>query len=330
MNWSLAHIWNGSAFTVHKYVQSSGLWSGGGEPVLQVGQAFVIAPSTNSTWIQNYFDGNGIVPTLTEQQITSSNFIFSITGSTNSTWGVYSSMDLTNWTLSGDVTLNLYGSAFCTNNAISGVPYCFYKLTDGVCYSATIGFVRVTANPGYTAIADQLIAPDSTLNGLFPNGKSPDGMALPDQTQIQFWNGSAYATNIWSQSLGEWLPNGSATLSPGVGVFILNPTTNSFGATFVGQVSEGQSVLPLSTGNRAFISSMVPKSGGLQTALGYMPNNQDAVFIWNGSSLVEHKYVQSSGTWSGTGGEPVIQVGEGIFIEPSTNNEWIEYYFDND
>lgn len=266
-------------------------------------------------------------PTLSITEVSSNQFTFSISNGIPYTYSaIYDSADLTHWTLIDAVQLDDTGSY---NNYLNttGVPYRFYKLSNGQFWSRTIGFVRLLIGPGTTnypgtssAIANQLDAPNgNTLNGLFD--PMPDGTYLPAGTEIIKWGGSAYNYYTWNGS--GWGGNGSVTLNPGEGAFLVNPSSNSIPITFVGLVREGSLTLSL-TGGQSFIGSMLPKAGYLQTALGYNPNRGDTVFLWNGSSWSSYLYFRQLNSW--TPNEPVLNVGEGFFIKPSTNNVWRENY----
>jgi sugar lactone lactonase YvrE len=56
------------------------------------------------------------------------NVSFNITGPAGSSWNVYSSSDLKNWTFVGAVTLNVSGTAPFTVNVTSGMPQQFYRV----------------------------------------------------------------------------------------------------------------------------------------------------------------------------------------------------------
>jgi hypothetical protein len=102
----------------------------------------------------------------------------------------------------------------------------------------------------------------------------------------------------------------STTLNPGEAAFILNPFSTNFTLTFVGTVMQGSLTNTILQGFN-LISSIVPQSGALDTALGDTPNAFDQVFLLNASGSF------SSFTWSGTawstGSAPAPGVGQGFF-----------------
>jgi hypothetical protein len=160
----------------------------------------------------------------------------------------------------------------------------------------------------------------------------PNGTSLPDGTEILKWNGSVNDYDYYTWETGQWTPDGNATLSPDEGAFIENNSGSSFTVTFVGLINEGQTAISLPGGSYNFISSTVLQAGGLQTALGYIPNAGDQVLRWNyaNQGWACYTYTKrghgSTTTQAWSPSEPVISVGESFFIEPKTNNVWTENY----
>jgi hypothetical protein len=295
--------------------------------------------------IASYFamkitDGCDEVPELGSVAITDNWFTFGVSGQSNSFWNVYSSTDLTNWTLIGDVTLDSIDTSF-TDSTITGVPYRFYKLSDSNCCSQAIGFIRrqvgvgsLTNGPGTNSlIANQLdAAGGNTLDGLFNvngSGTMPDGTALPANSVIQKWDvpTQAYVQYTWDGS--SWGGNGGVSLAPGEGAFLYNVGSGPLTVTFVGLAREGTLNVSLAPREFQLISSMVPKAGGLQADLGYIPAfpsgpvhpaDNDEVETWNGSSFNFDEYGQASSPhWAF--GDPPIHVGEAFFLK-TTNTLW--------
>jgi hypothetical protein len=295
-----------------------------------VGTNFILAVAQDASGVAVGSGGVGIVvepsPILSFSQITGSNFTFNVSNSAYSAWTAYASEDLTNWAVLGSVTLNGSGTGSFNDNAINGLPHRFYKLSNGVYTSRIIGFERTTAGPGYTPIANQLEAETSTLDGLFNPG--PDGATFPSGTQIEKWNGTNFDYYTWTNS--AWFPDGNITFSPGEGAFISNATSNSFRVTFVGLVREGTTSIPLTQGQFSFVSAPVPLAGGLQTALGYVPNGGGQIQVWN--TALQNYTIYSYRRFSGGGwypSEPTINIGQPFFVDSSTNNTWTLTFFPN-
>jgi hypothetical protein len=284
---------------------------------------------------------------LSVAQVSSNSFSFYITnGIPLSICAVYDSSDLEHWTLIDSLLLDTNGSsaqarsllklAGTEDNPIvngayantTGVPYRFYKVTDGQFISETIGYVRLLIGPGTTnspgtnsLIANQFeAAAGNTLNGLFD--PMADGTILPTGAQIMKWNATAYDTYTWNGT--SWGGGGSVTMNPGEAAFLVNPTAEPITVTFAGLVEEGSLSLSIPNGQYSLISSMLPKAGGVQTTLNYAPHNNDQILIWGDGNYISHKYASGTGLWSGQ--EPLLQVGEGLFLNPSTNNVWLQNY----
>jgi hypothetical protein len=262
------------------------------------------------------------LPQLGSATISSGVCSFGIAGPAGSYWNIYSTLDFSNWTDVGGVTLSSSGTNSFTDDTVSGVTNRFYILSNGAMCSQIIGFTRVAVETGYTLIANQLDAsPDDTLNSVFAQTVVPNGTLI----LIPIVAGSGnytYYTNI----AGVWFPNGNATLPPGGGAFIFNPT-NAFNASFVGLVREGSSSVYLTNDVSSMVSSVVPRAGGLQSTLGYVPNVGDGVYLWD-QTITNWDYYQyipqsrrsTNYIWSPS--EPMIGIGQAFTIDPSTNITW--------
>jgi len=256
----------------------------------------------------------------------------SVTGTPGTSWSVYSSSDLVNWTSMGEVTLDTNGTATFTDSAISGVPCRFYTCSQPLSLPTGAG-VANTGNNAFTGtnafIANQLDAVLNTLDGLF--NPMPDGSFLPVHTVIEIWNtnnDSGFCPVTWEGPNSGWSGGngGSTTLEPGKGAILLIPTTSTpVTVSFVGLVREGQVTIPLWPGYGPRhgwngVSSMLPEAGGITTVLGYQPLPGDEVLVWNG---VSGSYVTNSYTTTGWNlGEPVINVGESFLIDSTNNETW--------
>lgn len=331
--------------------------------------------------------------TLSVASVSSNSFSFYISNGIPSTiCAIYDSSDLTHWTLVDSIILDTNGSSSNaidndppaptvgiipgTTGLINGafvnamaVPYRFYKVSNGPFWSQPIGFERMTVGPGTlnsegtnSLIADQLIAPANTLNGLF----SPmvDGSTLPNGTVVEKWNGGGYL--YYTNLSGSWLPNGSVTLLPGETAFVVIPTNASpTTITFAGLVPEGMLTnYTIFHGLNNYLSSMVPQAGGLHCPLGYNPSDNDAIGQWVGYGKSSTGYYAYDYAGQGVGSSlgyqsdwedgsaappmppsipgdqtdasdsvywapaPVFQVGQGFFIQNfgTTNEYWIRKF----
>jgi len=152
--------------------------------------------------------------------------------------------------------------------------------------------------------------------------------AVPEDTTIYKFNPTTgYSGNAFQ--FGEW-SNPNATLLPGEGVFILNPTATAFTVTFVGEVPQGTltNALPVGFSIR---SSIVPQSGLLATDLGFplkdAGNNDIDVTIYRfnvpGKPAGYTGYAYEFGAWSS---EPSPAVGEGFFVSTPVAVNWVRTF----
>ena len=307
----------GTDYTAGPGFQYSVPWT---SPPLGPQSIYAIAVSGANFWQSNTrtVTIQAAEPNITS--VSSGSFSFNIPGS-SATWGVYKSTDLVNWTSAGNTTLS-GGTATFTDNTISGVSYRFYKITNNACCSGPIGFARITAGPGWTAIANQFdVSSDhnpaqNTLPAIFAWSVLPSGTVLLKENTLYTWNGSS-----WS---------GSTTLSPGEGAFIQNNTTNAFTITFAGHVRTGVLTLPLVTAGQR-VSSILPQAGGLTSTLGYDPLDGDYVLKWSyqGQGWISYMYFDEFGWWDGSEEpvEPGFNVGESFYLDPAGSNYWTRTFF---
>jgi hypothetical protein len=255
----------------------------------------------------------------------SGQFRFNISGTHGSSWVVFASSNLTDWSITDSVSLDATdGHASFTDPNIDGFTNRFYELQSGNFCSQVIGFINLTIPPGTNLIANQLYQvndgdyPQNTANGwlgfLNNNNSYP---YPPDQTEILKWNGQGFDSDAYNANYFDWVPNGDATLLPGEAAFIINPTSSSVTIPFVGLVLQGLSANPIVAGTN-YVSSILPEAGRIQSDLGYNPKNGDEVRLWNGSSFSTHTYTGSG--WSS--GEPMLSVGQGFVLAASKTNLW--------
>jgi len=109
--------------------------------------------------------------------------------------------------------------------------------------------------------------------------------------------------------------------APGEGVFVKKPTTTpTINLTFVGEVMQGTLVNPVVVGFDIY-SGMVPQQGGIVSVHGYVPANQDTVYKFNGVSYAPKTWLTALNRWN-PAGEPVLEVGEAVFIKSATAKNW--------
>jgi hypothetical protein len=263
-------------------------------------------------------------------------FTFDIVGSTNGSWTVYSSTNLSNWiSFATDVTLS--GSP-ATNTIIDdgvvGVAQKFYQLSNSVCCSKAIGFTSLSLDPGTNLVADQLCQVDdgvmratsatgigfpmNTLNALFNLNAWGTNMF---GTSIFKWNGTGFDEDIDINNGGpEWNFGGDMTMLPGTSVIISNAMSHSYTIWFTGLV-RNQQVVSLEADTH-YLSAIAPISGTINNITGYVGQAGDIVRFWSTNSQSYDSHTNISGTWSNGGLTNNLSVGEGFVLVSANACTW--------
>lgn len=179
----------------------------------------------------------------------------------------------------------------------------------------TVGYVNLVIPPGYSIIANPLMGATNTIPVLFAG--APQGTIIYKYKV----DGTYDINNLRPGTLGWAFKD--MTLVPGEGVFIFNPsTTTSITNTFVGEVFGGTNVIRQGF---SIISSMVPQEGRITTDLGYTTGTGvQSVYLYDSVNGYTIKSTFASGAW--IGGEPVIKVGQGFFINVPSQRNWERTY----
>jgi hypothetical protein len=184
-----------------------------------------------------------------------------------------------------------------------------------------VGYINVPLNAGNNLIANQL---DYDGTGTNNSIYTSVGTNLPTGTSILAWNGSAFTTSkllashSWSGANSQVFTNAT---SPGSGFFInVAAPTN---VTFVGNVITGTNTYPIAAGFQ-IVAPSGPVAGTLDTTNGYHPSKVgstgDQILVWGGASYTTHKWLGTS--WSG--GDPVLTVGQSVFLNAVQSTNWTE------
>ena len=302
-------------------------------------QIFLGNGAANSDWTD-------IRPDVNVSLVSDVEFGFTVTSAKmpNSFWAVYDSTDLKNWVLVGALTLDDSGNGSFTSS--TGVPYRFYKISNGQTVSRTIGFERLTVkapiNGQYAGagafIVDQVQAStgNSTLGGIF------NYTTLPTGSEVLIWNGQSF--DIYTYTANGWInsaqnPADGLVINFNQAVFLKLPTGgDDVIVNFTGLVPEGQLTWPLySATGRNMCGSMLPKVGGISSVLGLSnaDGSQDGLFVcrWNGNSydmvVFDSSLYTGFGNSAGTAAvpEPIINIGEGMIISDAEEDAvWIQDY----
>jgi len=181
-----------------------------------------------------------------------------------------------------------------------------------------VGYINIplTNSTGFTLVANQLdLDGTGTNNSIY----SVVGTNLPSGSKVEAWNGATFKVSSFNGS--AWNVNTQVitnSMNPGSGFFIFTPTPTNI--TLVGNVITGTNHYAIPAGFE-IVSSSGPVAGGIQTGLGYNPSVNDQVEVWNGASFKVHTY---NGTaWNG-GGEPVLVVGQSVFLHAANNTNWTQ------
>jgi hypothetical protein len=264
-------------------------------------------------------------------------FSFNINGYPATSWMIYSSVDLVNWTPVAGMNL-VNGAGSYTDNTVGNSAYRFYKVSNGTYTSDVIGFERETVQSGNNLICNQFSEPASTLKALF--GQMPDGSAVPNQTLVQIENASQQFINYTWDGFHWYDPShvlaDNVTLVPGQGAFIQNNSGNSFTVTFAGLVLDGQTSVTLAPGG-SLAASPLPIRGGITSVLGYSPQDGDTLSKWDPTSQsLGIGYIYFDDPAIGPAGwydesfnpvpEPVIGVGEGFEIQNNQTEIWTQTF----
>ena len=202
--------------------------------------------------------------------------------------------------------------------AISAAGWITANAQQNVYSQNVVGYINVTIPAGKMAlIANQLWQTNMTLENLLPN--APEGLAVYKYTGSG-WDGYEFIPGI------GWVPDGSATLAPGEGAMVKNPSgTESLVLTFVGEVMQGSLTNQLPAG-LSVKSLMVPIAiGGTNTlaANGFPAVDGDCVYKYASGVYEGYEYMEGVG-WVPE--EPTFNVGEAFFVKKNAPTVWVRNF----
>lgn len=187
-----------------------------------------------------------------------------------------------------------------------------------------VGYINITIKPGFNLVGNQLI------QAAGPNNTSI-GTLLPAPPQLTtfygFTPGSGFSSTTYDTDLGGWDPspdgNPALTLPYGGGGFIFNPSS-AFTLTLVGDVGQGSLANPVPSGF-SIRSSKVPQAGAISAVLGFPPSQLDVVNQFaNPGGYSQYTFDNDLGGWDPS--EPVLAVGEAIFIASPSGHPWTRVF----
>jgi hypothetical protein len=154
----------------------------------------------------------------------------------------------------------------------------------GAVYSVNIvGYVNKSLPPGLSLIANPLWAVDNNLETLFY--QPPDG----SQVYTFVPEAGAYEVSTYDDITGTW-SNPDIDLSPGVGFFFNNNSTNIFVNTFVGEVHTGTLLNPFPAGF-SLEGPLVPQEGSINSVHAIPGRPGDRLYFHIGGSPGNGDYI---------------------------------------
>jgi len=169
-----------------------------------------------------------------------------------------------------------------------------------------VGYINVPIFSGFNLISAQLATADRSIGALIPT--APD-----TATAFIYTPGSGFSIQSYIDGVG-WDPNPAVQIPVGGGLWIQSPS--AFTITFVGEVPQGTLTTPVASGF-SIVSSQVPQSGGITTALGFPGKDNDTCFKYiagPGGHYEINTYIDGVG-WDPA--EPVLNVGDAVWIQSS-------------
>lgn len=176
-----------------------------------------------------------------------------------------------------------------------------------------VGYVNVECVPGFSLIANPLVAPSSTLTALIPNP--------PPGTSVYKFNAGVFSISTFDEFDLVWTPNPNETLDFGSGAFVRNPTASPFTITFVGEVAQGLVQNPIPSGF-SIRSSKIPQSGLVTSVLQFPAQAGDSIYKWNPGTQQFNIFTYDEFDLVWTPSEPTANVGESFFVLKQSAGSW--------
>jgi hypothetical protein len=184
-----------------------------------------------------------------------------------------------------------------------------------------VGYVNVTANPGYTLVSTPLVPANAAISTLLDDGANGNTVVPAGSTVFTF-NG-AFVGNF-SDEFGAGWSNPTQQLPNGTGYFFLNNSGSPTTITFVGEVPQGALSTPLNPGYN-LVGSKVPQ-GGFLADLGLVSTDGDFVYKFVGGSFAGYFKDEFGSGWASSQPDvdpvkgPNLNVAEGMFYFRSDLN----------
>lgn len=189
--------------------------------------------------------------------------------------------------------------------------YRFYRAIAGGLPSATVlGFVSITLPPGFSLIANPFQRGNNIVAESFKGWK--------DGTTVNKFDTLLVRLTENAVKNGKWT-NSNMQLFPGEGAIFFNPTDDYKTHSFVGEVREGSSTVPIPSGF-SLRSSLVPQAGNLLDDLKFPISEGDVVHLFDRDRQKYTLHPYENGKW--TAGAPVLSMGEAFWVAKAEPGNW--------
>ncbi len=277
--------------------------------------AFTAAGLAATIFLSPAFSGFGQAPIVlaAPELLPTGDLRIGVSGAPNDFVSLQYSADIGGaWNLLASFHLDASGTGEYIDSAAS--PQRVYRASmdggGGNVYSVNIiGFIRVPVPAAGAFIGNPFLTTNgNAIASVLPN--APNGIV------VMKIGASGYQANNFLN--GWWDP--SMPLRPGEGFFVKNAPAGGATLTFLGEVVQANcSRLPAGL---SLASSIVPRSGPLQSQLQFPATDGDEVFIFNSSSGAYDVYDFFFDAWFP--GEPFIAVGQAFWCSKSTAADWVQ------
>jgi len=181
-----------------------------------------------------------------------------------------------------------------------------------------VGYVNIPVTTGFNLIQNPLNVA-ATGNSL----ETTIGTNVLDGTTVYLFSGGHYSTVSTFIAQGANIWDTPANLNPGDGFFLYSPGAQTL--TFTGEVLQGNLTNSYPSGF-SILGSKVPQAGGLVSGLSFAPKDQDTVYTFNGSYVINTYYgaptVPAGSEFWDQGTEPTLSVGQSFFLLTSASGKW--------
>ena len=225
---------------------------------------------------------------------------------------VHASPNLQTWApiLSGKAATESIDSL---DSQASRFSYRFYRvLAEGIWSDNVVGYASISAPPGYSMVANPLHATTNAVSAIFPG--------MPDGTMLNKFDTNLFKLTENAVHGGEWI-NSDETLTPGEGAILFNPTTDFKTINFVGEVLQGELLMPIAAGF-SVRSSQIPRPGRLHSDLGFPISEGDVVHLFDRDRQKYVIYEYDAKRWDSN--PPVVGIGEAFWIGKTKPGNWVQ------